>query len=67
MFRDDGEGGLMQVVQADSNFALHEVDLGHMPKAEREGAIENEVDRALQRSFRFGAGATFARGDTAFS
>jgi len=51
VFRDDGEGGLMQVVQADSNFALHEVDLGHMPKAEREGAIENEVDRLCNDPF----------------
>ncbi|WP_085918222.1 amino acid adenylation domain-containing protein [Halomonas sp. CSM-2] len=51
VFRDDVEGGVMQVVQADSNFALHEVDLGHMPKAEREGAIENQVDRLCDDPF----------------
>ncbi|MDQ7727805.1 non-ribosomal peptide synthetase [Halomonas sp. SpR8] len=43
VFRDDGEDGVMQVVQAESNFAWHEVDLAHMPKDEREAAIENQV------------------------
>ncbi|MGP9766974.1 amino acid adenylation domain-containing protein [Halomonas sp. AOP13-D3-9] len=51
VFRDDGEGGVMQVVQADSNFALHEVDLGHMAKDEQEVAIENQVDRLCNDPF----------------
>ncbi|MEL8050442.1 amino acid adenylation domain-containing protein [Vreelandella neptunia] len=43
VFRDDGAGEVMQVVQAESSFACHEVDLVNMPKAEREVAIENQV------------------------
>ncbi len=43
VFRDDGEGEVIQVLQAESNFALNEVDLVHMPKVEREAAIENQV------------------------
>ncbi|MEH6642861.1 amino acid adenylation domain-containing protein [Vreelandella glaciei] len=43
VFRDDGEGGAMQVLQVESNFVLHEVDLAHMPKDEREAAKENQV------------------------
>ncbi|MGP9739746.1 MULTISPECIES: non-ribosomal peptide synthetase [Halomonas] len=43
VFRDDGAGEVMQVVQAESNFAWHEVDLAHMPKDERQAAIENQV------------------------
>ena len=43
VFRDDGAGEVMQVVQAESSFACHEVDLVNMPKAEREAAIDNQV------------------------
>ncbi|PCF93444.1 non-ribosomal peptide synthetase, partial [Vreelandella nigrificans] len=43
VFRDDGEGGVMQVVQAESSFAWYEVDLVHMSKVEREAAIDNHV------------------------
>lgn len=51
VFRDDGEGGVVQKLQTESNFALHEVDLGHMPKDEREVAIENQVDRLCNDPF----------------
>ncbi|PAU75284.1 amino acid adenylation domain-containing protein [Halomonas salipaludis] len=50
-FRDDGEGGMMQVVQAESNVAWCEVELGHMPKDEREAAIENQLDRLCNDPF----------------
>ena len=51
VFRDDGEGGVVQKLQTESNFALHEVDLSHMPKDEREVAIENQVDRLCNDPF----------------
>ena len=51
VFRDDGEGGAMQVLQAESNFVLHEVDLAHMPKDEREAAKENQVTQLCDVPF----------------
>tara|TARA_R110001583_G_scaffold75188_5_gene207275 strand:+ start:3504 stop:14609 length:11106 start_codon:yes stop_codon:yes gene_type:complete len=51
VFRDDGEGGAMQVLQAESNFVLHEVDLVHMPKGERKAAIDNQIDRLCNDPF----------------
>ncbi|MBT2774460.1 amino acid adenylation domain-containing protein, partial [Halomonas sp. ISL-60] len=51
VFRGDGEGGVMQVLQAESNFALHEADLGHMPRDEREAAIKSQIDRLCNDSF----------------
>ena len=51
VFRDDGEGGAIQVLQAESNFVLHEVDLVHMPKDEREAAKENQVTQLCDVPF----------------
>ncbi|MBF56521.1 amino acid adenylation domain-containing protein [Halomonas sp. FeN2] len=51
VFRDDGKGGVMQVVLAESNFAWHEIDLSHMPKDKRETAIENQVARLCNEPF----------------
>nr|WP_163500586.1 non-ribosomal peptide synthetase [Halomonas socia] len=51
VFRDDGEGGAMQMVQVESNVAWHEVDLAHMPKDERDAAIEKQLDRLCNDPF----------------
>ncbi|MDQ7733303.1 amino acid adenylation domain-containing protein [Halomonas sp. SpR1] len=51
VFRDDGDGEVIQVLQAESNFSLHEVDLGYMPKGERESAIESQVDQLCNAPF----------------
>ncbi|WP_229359147.1 non-ribosomal peptide synthetase [Halomonas salipaludis] len=51
VFRDDGEGEVIQVVQAESNFVLHEVDLGQMPKDERAAAIDNQLARLCNEPF----------------
>ncbi|MEH6642860.1 amino acid adenylation domain-containing protein [Vreelandella glaciei] len=51
VFRDDGEGGVVQEVQSEGNFVLHEVDLSHMAKGESEAAIENQVTQLCDVPF----------------
>ncbi|MGY0554053.1 amino acid adenylation domain-containing protein [Vreelandella sp. 2A-K22] len=51
VFRDDGEGGVIQVVQDESNFAWHEVELGQMQKDEREASIESQVTQLCDVPF----------------
>ncbi|NYS79518.1 MULTISPECIES: non-ribosomal peptide synthetase [Halomonadaceae] len=51
LFRDDGEGEMMQVVQAESNFAWCEVELNHMPKDERKAVLEDQIDRLCNDPF----------------
>ncbi|MGP9687511.1 amino acid adenylation domain-containing protein, partial [Halomonas sp. AOP25-F1-15] len=51
VFHDDGEGGAIHVVLAESNFAWHEIDLSHMPKDERDAAIESQLDRICNAPF----------------
>ena len=51
VFRDDGEGGMMQEVQSEIDFVLHEADLSHMPNNEREEALENQVSQYCNAPF----------------
>ncbi|WGI26272.1 amino acid adenylation domain-containing protein [Halomonas alkaliantarctica] len=51
VFRDDGEGEMMQVVQAENNFAWCEVELNHMPKDERKAVLEDQIDRLCNDPF----------------
>ena len=51
VFRDDGKSEIVQIVQAESNFAWHEADLGQMQKDEREAAIENQVTQLCDVPF----------------
>ncbi|WGI26271.1 amino acid adenylation domain-containing protein [Halomonas alkaliantarctica] len=51
VFRDDGESEAVQVVQAENNFALSDIDLSHVPKGEREAAIESQVTRLCNDPF----------------
>ncbi|WP_193085166.1 non-ribosomal peptide synthetase, partial [Halomonas sp. 3F2F] len=51
VFRDDGEGGAIQVVQAEGDLVWHDIDLSHVLKDEREAAIENQVTQLCDVPF----------------
>ncbi|WP_244613353.1 condensation domain-containing protein, partial [Modicisalibacter radicis] len=51
LFRDDGDGEVLQVVQAQGEVVLQEIDLTRMTEAEREAALDERVTRLCHAPF----------------